>query len=255
MANTAARRRWSLGAVNVFLVLLIALVCGNVALLLFARAASRQTEIVVRTALGASRGRLITQLFAEALVLCTVGAAVGLVASNLVLRWVWAIAEGQEGTLPFWMGTSLSPTTVLYAIGLTLFAAMIAGVVPALKVTSGGVDVRLRAMSSGGGGLQFGGVWTGIIVAQIALTATIPFVTSFLRDDYVQLRDTSAGLRRGGVSHGDLALDRADGAAAGADTMPAARAARLEARYRTLADRLESEPGVIGVTYAESQCR
>ena len=80
-----------LGAVNVFLVLLIALLCGNVALLLFARAASRQTELVVRTALGASRGRLITQLFAEALVLCTVGAAVGLVASNFVLagcgRW------------------------------------------------------------------------------------------------------------------------------------------------------------------------
>ena len=192
-----------LGAVNVFLVLLIALVCGNVALLLFARAASRQTEIVVRTALGASRGRLITQLFAEALVLCTVGAAVGLVASNLVLRWVWAIAEGQEGTLPFWMGTSLSPTTVLYAIGLTLFAAAIAGVVPALKVTSGGVDVRLRAMSSGGGGLQFGGVWTGIIVAQIALTATLPFVTSFLRNDFVQQRDTPAGLCRGAVSHGD----------------------------------------------------
>ena len=99
-----------LGAVNGFLVMLIALVCGNVALLLFARAASRQTEIVVRTALGASRGRLITQLFSEALVLCTVGAAVGLVASNLVLRWVWAIAEGQEGTcLSGWARTCRRP--------------------------------------------------------------------------------------------------------------------------------------------------
>ncbi len=240
-----------LGAVNVFLVLLIALVCGNVALLLFARAASRRTEIVVRTALGASRGRLITQLFSEALVLCTVGAAVGLVASNLVLRWVWTIAEGQEGTLPFWMRTSLSPSTVAYAMGLTVLAAAIAGVVPALKVTSGGVDVRLRAMSSGGGGLQFGGVWTGIIVAQIALTATIPFVTSFLRNDYVRQRDVSAGFAAEQFLTAMLALDRADGAAAGADTMPAMRAARLEARYRTLVDRLESEPGVLGVTYAD----
>jgi len=68
-------------------------------------------------------------------------------ASSLVLRWVWAVYEGQ-GTLPFWIGTSLSPTTVLYAIGLTLLAAAIAGVVPALKVTSGGVDVRLRAACS-----------------------------------------------------------------------------------------------------------
>jgi len=240
-----------LGAANVFLVLLIALVCGNVALLLFARAASRQTEIVVRTALGASRGRLITQLFSEALVLCSVGAAVGLVASNLVLRWVWAIAEGQEGTLPFWMRTSLSPSTVGYAMGLTFLAAAIAGVVPALKVTSGGVDVRLRAMSSGGGGLQFGGVWTGIIVAQIALTATIPFVTSFLRNDYVRQRDVSAGFAAEQFLTAILALDRTDGAAASADTMPAVRAARLEARYRTLVDRLESEPGVMGVTYGD----
>jgi putative ABC transport system permease protein len=239
-----------LGSVNVFLVLLIALVCGNVALLLFARAASRQTEIVVRTALGASRGRLITQLFSEALVLCVVGAAVGLVASKLVLDWVWAIAEGQEGVLPFWMGTSLSPTTIAYAVGLTLLAAAIAGVIPALKVTSGDVDVRLRAMSSGGGGLRFGGVWTCIIVTQIALTTTLPFLTSFIRSDYVKQRDTPAGFAAEQFLTAMVTLDRADGAAAGADTMPAVRAARLEARYRTLADRLESEPAVLGVTYA-----
>ncbi|HEV8215170.1 MAG TPA: ABC transporter permease, partial [Gemmatimonadaceae bacterium] len=239
-----------LGSVNLSLVILIALVCGNVALLLFARVASRQTEIVVRTALGASRGRIITQLFVEALALCMLGAVVGLAASNLVLRWVWVIAEGQEGKLPFWMGTSLSPTTVLYAAGLTLLAAAIAGVVPALRVTSGGVDARLRAMSGGGGGLQFSGVWTGIIVMQIALTVMFPFVTSFMRDDYVRQRDMPAGFAADQFLTAILALDLADGVAAGADTMPAARAARLEARYRTLADRLESEPGVIGVTYA-----
>ena len=239
-----------LGSVNLSLVVLIALVCGNVALLLFARAASRQTEIVVRSALGASRGRIITQLFVEAMVLCLLGAVVGLVASNLVLRWVWTVAEGQEGALPFWMGTSLSPTTVLYAIGLTLLAAAIAGIVPALRVTSDGVDARLRAMSSGGGGVQFSGVWTGIIVVQIALTVMFPFVTSFMRDDYVHQRDMPAGFAADQFLTAVLALDLADGAAAGADTLPAARAARLEARYRALAERLESEPGVIGVTYA-----
>ena len=239
-----------LGAVNVFLVMLIALVCGNVALLLFARAASRQTEIVVRTALGASRGRLITQLFAEALVLCAVGAAVGLVAANLVLRLGVGDCRRPGGCVAVLDGHVAVADTVVYAIGLTLFAAAIAGVVPALKVTSGGVDVRLRAMSSGGGGLQFGGVWTGVIVAQIALTATLPFATSFIRNDYVRQRDTPAGFAAEQFLTAILALDRADGAAAGADTMPLARAARLEARYRTLADRLESEPGVIGVTYA-----
>ncbi len=240
-----------LGSVNIFIVLLLALVCGNVALLLFARAASRQTEMVVRAALGATRSRIITQLFAEALVLCAVGAAVGLVASNVVLRWLWTIVEGQRGPLPFWIGTSLSPVAIAYAMGLTLLAATIAGVVPAIKVTSGGIDARLRAMSSGGGGLHFGGVWTGIIVAQIALTVVIPAVTTFIRSDLVYARDVPAGFAADQFLTATLALDRTDGDAARGDSTPAARSARLEERYRTLADRLSMEPGVLGVTYAD----
>jgi putative ABC transport system permease protein len=237
-------------SLNIFFLIFLALVCGNVALLLFARAASRQTEIVVRVALGASRGRIITQLFAEALVLCLVGAVIGLVASTFLLRWAWTIGEGQLRVLPFWMGGTLSASTIAYAVGLTLFAAAIAGVVPALKVTSGGVDARLRAMSSGGGGMQFGGVWTGVIVAQIALTVTLPFVTHAIRADFVRLRDTPARFAADEFLSATLSLDRLDGAAARGDTTPAARAALFESRYRMLADRLMAEPGVLGVTYA-----
>src|ERR1051325_4746986 len=153
-----------LAAMNVFLVLLGALLCGNVAMLLFARAVSRQRELLVRAALGAHRGRLVTQLFAEALVLCAVGAVVGLMVARLGLARTWTMIEGQTGPVPFYIDTSVSSTAMLYAIGLTLFAAAIAGVVPALKVTSGGAGARLRAASSGGGGLQFGGVWTVVLV-------------------------------------------------------------------------------------------
>ena len=67
-----------LASMNLFLVMLLVLVCGNVALLMFARAATRENEIVVRSALGASRGRIIAQLFAEALVLAMAAAAGGL---------------------------------------------------------------------------------------------------------------------------------------------------------------------------------
>jgi predicted permease len=242
--------RTIVGSLNIFFVMFLALVCGNVALLLFARAASRQTEIVVRVALGASRGRIITQLFAEALVLCVVGAVVGLATSNFLLQWAWSIGEQQMRVLPFWMGGSLSATTMLYAIGLTLFSATIAGVVPALKVTSGGVEARLRAMSSGSGGLQFGGVWTGVIVAQVALTVILPFVTSAIRGDFVRMRDTPPHFAADQFLSAALSLDRLDGPAAGGDTTPAARAARFDARYRMLADRLMTEPGVLGVTYA-----
>ncbi|HET8832189.1 MAG TPA: ABC transporter permease, partial [Casimicrobiaceae bacterium] len=239
---------WLLASMNVFLVLLAALLCGNVAMLLFARAVSRERELLVRAALGASRARLIMQLFAEALLLCAVGAAVGLVVARFVLAATWTMIEGKGGPLPFWLNTSLSTTTILYAFGLALLAAAIAGFVPAIKVTSGGGDRRLRAASSGGGGLQFGGVWTVVIVAQIALTTMLP----------VPLIGVGAGTRKPPAGFpaetfltATLAIDRFDGAAASGDTVAAARAMRLETRYRALADRLRQEPGVLDVTYAD----
>jgi hypothetical protein len=66
-----------LRSTNVFVAMLLVLVCGNVALLMFARAATREAELVVRSALGASRGRIVTQLFAEALVLGALAARRG----------------------------------------------------------------------------------------------------------------------------------------------------------------------------------
>jgi predicted permease len=239
---------WLLASMNVFLVLLAALLCGNVAMLLFARAVSRERELLVRAALGASRGRLIMQLFAEALLLCAVGAVVGFVVARFVLAATWAMIEGKGGPLPFWLDTSLSTTTILYAIGLTLFAAAIAGFVPALKVTAGGAERRLRAAASGGGGLQFGGVWTVVIVAQIALTTVLPVP---LLGVGVGTKKTPPGFAAEQFLTATLAIDRFDGAAASGDTVATARSVRLEARYQALADRLRQEPGVLDVTYAD----
>src|SRR5688572_23263092 len=239
-----------LASANVFLVLLAALLCGNVAMLLFARAVSRERELLVRAALGASRGRLILQFFAEALLLCAVGAVAGLMVARVVLARTWTMIEGQAGPLPFYIDTSLSTTTVLYAVGLTLFAAAIAGVIPALKVTSGGAGGRLRAASSGGGGLQFGGVWTVVIVAQIALTTLLPWPLLGLGGGALR-EDTPAGFPVEAFLTATLEMDRLDGVAAPGDTVPAVRAARLEARYRALADRLRQDPGVLDVTYAD----
>ena len=239
-----------LASMNVFLVLLAALLCGNVAMLLFARAVSRERELLVRAALGASRGRLVMQLFAEALVLSAVGAVVGLLVARYALARTWTMIEGQTGPLPFYIDTALSSTAVLYAVGLTLFAAAIAGFVPALKVTSGGAGARLRAASSGGGGLQFGGVWTAVIVAQIALTTLLPW--PLLGFGGGRLReDAPAGFPAEAFLTAALEIDRLDGVAASGDTVPAVRASRLEARYHALADRLRQDPGVLDVTYAD----
>ena len=116
-------------------------------------------------------------------------------------------------------------------------------------MTSGSAGARLRAASSGGGGLQFGGVWTVVIVAQIAFTTLLPWPLLGLGGDFG--KETPAGFPAQAFLTATLEMDRLDGVAASGDTVPAARAMRLEASYRALADRLRQDPGVLDVTYAD----
>jgi putative ABC transport system permease protein len=238
---------------NLFVVMLLGLVCANVALLMFARATTRESEIIVRTALGASRGRVITQLFAEALVLGGIATVVGLAAAGFGLRWGHSTLEtvimDGEGRLPFWFRSSLSPVTVLYAAVLTLLGAAIAGVVPGLKVTRG-LQARLRVATAGGGGLKFGGVWTAVIVMQVAVTVAFPAVPFFLRRDAAELRTDDLGFPANEYLSVRLELDRDGSPAAARDTSRAAFLARYGATSQELERRLMAEPAVSGVTVA-----
>jgi putative ABC transport system permease protein len=250
--NMRARESALLLSSNLFLVMLLVLICGNVALLMFARAATRESEIIVRNALGASRGRIIAQLFAEALVLGTAAAALGLAAAGFGLRWAIGVVEADLMSgmkLPFWFSAKLSPTTIVYAAVLTLMGAAIAGVLPALKVTRG-LQARLREAASGSG-LSFGGVWTVVIVAQIAVTVAFPFVGYVLRWEAVQLREFNVGIPDHEYLTVRLEMDRT--AADGITELPADEfAARYRASYLELERRLEAEPAVANVTFASN---
>ncbi len=147
--------------------------CGaNIATLVFARTATRDTEISVRTALGASRARIAGQLFAEALVLSSIAAIVGLTVAFYGLQWVkHTVGVASGNRLMFWWNDQLSPQTFVYAAVLAVGAALIIGVIPALKATGVKVQERLRNATGGSSsGLKFGGVWTGVIVTQVGVT-------------------------------------------------------------------------------------
>ncbi len=239
-------------SVNVFAGLFLMLVCGNVALLMFARAAAREGELVVRNALGATRRRIVSQLFAEALVLGLVAAFVGVAAAGWGLD---RFANAFQSTVPlmFWYHTSLSPRTYVYAALLTLFAAAIAGVVPGLKVTSGKVDSRLRRLTAGGGGLRFGGLWTAVIVVQIAATVTFPVVGYFVRRDAVNIESYEFGVPTEEYVSARLHLNPAMSGEIGedADTLPFTT--RFGSAARGLMQRLEAEPEVAGVTMSRTE--
>jgi hypothetical protein len=153
------------------------------------------------------------------------------------------------GRLPFWFSDRLSPTTVLYAALLAVLGAVVAGVTPALKVTRG-LQSRLKAATAGGGGLRFGGVWTAIIVTQVAVTVAFPVIGYDTYVQAAQLRALDVGFPAGEYLTARLEMDREPPPGAPADTSVAAFRARHASTVQAMVQRLRAEPGVVGVTYA-----
>lgn len=104
--------------------LLLVLVCFNVAILVYARTATRTGEIAVRSALGASRKRVVTQLFVEAFVLSATAAVIGLTLAGTGLEWIEALlARDTDVQLPFWVDLGLSPGLIVYVAMLASWPA------------------------------------------------------------------------------------------------------------------------------------
>ena len=229
----------------ILLVLLVA--CMNVATLIYARTATRESEIALRCGLGASRLRIITQLFVEALVLAGASAAVGVAAAHWAVTWgVTAYYSGLSGGAPFWIEPGLKPGTIAYAIGLAIAGAAILGVLPAIKATGISLQAQLRNLAAGST-LRFGGVWTTAMIAQVAVTViaippAIGIAEEAWRDrriraqfpghEYLALR---IGLEQ------DLAAGESDGDFA----------VRANNAYAELERRVAQEAGVTAVTFAE----
>ncbi len=248
-------QRLVLYAANLFFLGLLGLCGANIATLVFARTATRDTEISVRTALGASRARIAGQLFAEALVLSSIAAIVGLTVAFYGLQWVKrtvGVASGNR--LMFWWNDQLSPQTFVYAAVLAVGAALIIGVIPALKATGGKVQERLRNATGGSAaGLKFGGVWTGVIVTQVGVTVIFLSIVGTVGWG---LYFGNAGNRAVNFTSSQyvgarLTMDHETTAEA---TMPADDddvqfRRRFRALFTQFADRVASEPGVATVTF------
>ena len=162
---------WELAQYQVMVSMLLLVIALNVGVLVYARTAMRHGEITVRSALGASRRRIVLQLFIEALVLSALAAAAGLAVAQYGVRFGYDVMYGSDGA-PFWEDYGLRPTTVVYTLLLALLAAVIAGVLPALQAT--GRRLRSGLGSLGAGTTpRLGRVWTGLIVSQVAIAVAL----------------------------------------------------------------------------------
>lgn len=230
--------------------LLVAVVAVNVAILVYARTAARTGEIAVRTALGASRSRIVVQLFVEALVLSSAAAALGLAIAGVALWIAQDVVTGNSGaSLPFWVDFGLSPGTAAYVAGLAIMAAVIVGVVPGLKATGRHLQTGLQQMSSRASHPRLGRLWTALIVAQVATAvAVLPFA---LYVTGVLLRGTSSPWHSAdGLLTASLALQPDDVPSSARIRTADAAADDYRRRASHLLRRLEAEPAFAGVTFA-----
>jgi putative ABC transport system permease protein len=241
--------RAGIWSINLFAALFLIVVCGNIALLMFARAATREKEIVVRNALGATRGRILSMLFLEALVLAVLALGLGLTAAHLLLQWLTGIMRTGAERWPYWFDGGLSPTTALYAGLLALLAAAIAGVIPGLKIMGRDLSDRMRQSSAGGGGLRMGGLWTGVIVAQIAATMLFTAVALVVQWQAAHIAAVDLGFPTQQFLSARLEMDPMKTEEAGSATRPSQQ--RYSATVQELQRRLTSEPLVANVTVAE----
>jgi putative ABC transport system permease protein len=244
--------QWQELIIHAIVLLILGAVSANVATLIFARTALRESEIVVRNALGASRARIITQIVTECLVLALAAGVVGLVLAQTVIRYAGARTTlGIEEGLPFWVDLTLEPATVAYALLLAIVAAAMIGVLPALKATGAAVHRGLQGITSAGTAMKFGGIWSFIIGAQVAFTLICLPIAAGISQEFVRDRATHSEFPAERYLTFRLSMDTE--ALPGEDGVPddAQVGARRALAYDELARRLSAEPGVTHVTLGD----
>src|SRR5271168_1185196 len=168
---TDAYCRMLIGAV----VLLMAIACANVANLLFARSASRQREMAVRRAMGASRLRIVRQLLIESLLLAGAGACLGLVLGQWGIGLLRVYMPPEiEAHLSYWKHVRLEPDVFLYSVGVAFLAGIVAGLAPAFQSSKADVNEELKE----GGRANTGGrarqrLRSVFVVAEVALSLVL----------------------------------------------------------------------------------
>ncbi len=174
-------REQIVGKVRPILLILLAAVgfvllitCANVANLVMTRSIGRRKEFAVRSALGARRASLLSQLLTESLLLSSIGAAVGLLGAqwgvNLLLA---AIPESQLLSMPYFRDTAMNLPVLLFLGGLTMLTGIVFGLAPALDATRTPLNDVLKDESRGGTSAGHARLRNTLVIAEISISLVL----------------------------------------------------------------------------------
>ncbi|MCA9737531.1 MAG: ABC transporter permease [Gemmatimonadota bacterium] len=232
---------------------LLLVACGNVAMLIFARTATRFRELAIRGALGAGRARIVSQLFVETLVLAVLAAGMGVFLLDTALgRLDFAGWAGVE-SLPYWLSLDVTGGGLLSALVLAVLSATLAGVLPALRITGRDVSDTIRKANAGRSGIRFGGAIGALVVADVAVSVV---VVSLALSTVDRMTDAARAAQAAGIPADEyLAVDvrMPDASPRGGEAVERQRfREEMAAVQRALVERLQNEPGVRSVAVADA---
>ena len=175
-----------LGAVG--FVLLIA--CANIANLLLVRASERDREMAVRAAVGSGRGRIVAQMLTESLVLSLAGALLG-----VLLAWqgIGVIKALSPSNLPRIESVAIDARALAFAAGVSILAAIVFGLAPALEAVRGNLSDRLRDRGTDTGGARGNKLRTVLVVSEVALSLVLLVGAGLMVRSFAQLQKVDPG--------------------------------------------------------------
>ena len=215
-----------------------ALACLNVTSLLLARAVSRTREQAVRAALGARRSRLLQQSIVESILLSAIGATVGMLIGQSMIKLLW---RQIERNLPLTQSVHVDWTVVACLTGLTLLTAAITGIIPAVRAMRRDVRESLSGISASSSSIDQR-TREVLVVGQLALTLVFLVGAGLFLRTIHALREVPLGFTQQNVLTGGIILN---GAASQQDGSPVTESTSIVRNsYLPLIDRLHSIPGV-----------
>lgn len=231
LERSTRRNLWLLlGAVG----FLLMIGCVNVANLLLARGTSRQREVAVRAALGASRIRLFAQFLTESLVLAVLGGALGILLAGIIIDAIEVIMPPVGTMLPSEADIRISIPVLLFTIAVTTLAGLLFGSVPAWQATRPDLNEVLKSGGRTGGGGTRRNARRALVIAEFSLALTLLASGGLALKSFWNLTRIDLGFRTEHVLSFQLPVP--DSRLKGAE--------QIRSYYGQMLEKVEAVPGV-----------